>query len=226
MGNTNLGLRRRRPLRVVGAAVTCAALATAAAGCGGNSSSGGGGASASGPTVTVWSWRSQDAPVWNDVQQALNKQGTHVRIDFRAVTPTSYDAVLRTAMNGGKGPDIFYDRAGLGTMTYAAANLIRPLDNVVDYSTLQPSSLTAVKYQGHNYGVPFAVQTMGVFYNKDVFDKYNLHEPQTWDEFIGLLRTLKGKGVTPMYVMGVQQWLLALQIDAVGASGMSGGVKM
>jgi multiple sugar transport system substrate-binding protein/raffinose/stachyose/melibiose transport system substrate-binding protein len=92
-------------------AVAGVAVAASLTGC---SSSGGG--SSSNATVTVWSWRSQDKPLWDTVAK-----DTGVKINFRSVTATSYDSVLQTAMNGGSGPDIFYDRAGSGTMTYGAA---------------------------------------------------------------------------------------------------------
>ena len=55
-------------------------------------------------TLTIWSWRSQDAGMWTKVQAALRKQGVNVTIDYRAVNPTSYDSVLQTAMDGGRGP--------------------------------------------------------------------------------------------------------------------------
>jgi multiple sugar transport system substrate-binding protein/raffinose/stachyose/melibiose transport system substrate-binding protein len=183
-------------------------------GCGASTSS------ATGPIVNVWSWRSQDAAVWQTVQKDLAQQGTNVQIKFRAISPTSYDSVLQTAMNGGSGPDIFYTRAGLGTQTYAAAKLIKPLDGTVNTSTISKAALGAAQYGGKTYGVPFAIQTMSMFYNKKILKDNGIAPPQTWGELLAAMKKLKGNGVTPMYVMGVQQWLLALQIDAIGASTM------
>lgn len=212
---------RRRPShrRMLGAAFTAAAIGAAAlAGCSGGS--GGGSHFAGAPTVTVWSWRSQDKALWNTVQSDLAAQGTKVNIDFRAINPTSYDAIVQTAMNGGKGPDIFYDRAGEGTETYAAAGMIKSLDGV-DTSDISPTALAAAQYQGKTYGVPFAIQTMAVFYNKTVLSSNGISAPTTWSGFLGAMQKLKSKGITPMYVMGVQPWMLGLQIDAIGASTMT-----
>ena len=213
---------RRRPRSrrtLLCAALAAATLGTAGlAGCSGGS---GGGTHYSGaPTVTVWSWRSQDKAMWNTVQTDLAAQGTKVNIDFRSISPTSYDAIVQTAMNGGKGPDIFYDRAGEGTQTYAAAGMIKSLDGV-DTSTIAPAALATAQYQGKTYGVPFAIQTMSVFYNKQVLSSNGISVPTTWSAFVGDMQKLKSKGVTPMYVMGTQPWMLGLQIDAIGASTMS-----
>lgn len=209
--------RRRR--RLLGAAFTAATIGAAGlAGCSGGS--GGGAQYAGAPTVTVWSWRPQDKPLWNTVQADLAAQGTKVNIDFRSISPTSYDAIVQTAMNGGQGPDIFYDRAGEGTETYAAAGMIKALDGV-DTSTISPTALSTAQYQGQTYGVPFAIQTMSVFYNKTVLSSNDISVPTTWSGFLSAMQRLKSKGITPMYVMGVQPWMLGLQIDAIGASTMT-----
>jgi multiple sugar transport system substrate-binding protein/raffinose/stachyose/melibiose transport system substrate-binding protein len=200
----------------------CAAAAFGAAGLAGCSGGSGGSTHIAGaPTVSVWSWRSQDKSMWNTVQSDLAAQGVKVNIDFRSINPTSYDAILQTAMNGGKGPDIFYDRAGEGTQTYAAAGMIKALDGSVDTSTIASSALATAQYQGKTYGVPFAIQTMAVFYNKSVLSAHNLSVPTTWSAFLGDMQKLKSAGITPMYVMGVQPWMLGLQIDTIGASTMS-----
>ena len=208
------------------AAATAAALAvvTGLAACGGPSGGGNSGtASVSGaPTVSVWSWRSQDAKLWKTVQADLAEQGTKVNIEFRAINPTSYDQVLQTAMNGGKGPDVFYDRAGYGTQNYAAAGMVKPLNGIVNTSAIPADALKTASYKGKLYGVPYAIETMSVFYNKSVLAKNHISVPTTWTGFLGAMRALKQHGVTPMYVMGVQPWMLALQIDAVGASTMPG----
>jgi len=195
-----------------GAALLVAAVAAAATltGCSSN------GSTNASPTITVWSWRSQDAPLWNTVSK-----DTGVKIDFRAITPTSYDSVLQTAMNGGSGPDIFYDRANVGTKTYGAANLAAPLDNIVNFSGVNKTALSAAQYKGKTYGVPFAIQTMELFYNKDILSKYNIPVPTTWNGLVSAMQTLKSKGVTPMSVMGTQQWLLALDEEAIEASSAS-----
>ncbi len=179
-------------------------------------------AQASSPvTVTVWSWRSQDAPMWQQIQQALQAKGENIHIDFTSKIATQYDAVLQTAMTGGKGPDVFYGRAGVGTVNYAAAHLIAPLSGKVNLSQVASSTLSSTQYQGKYYGVPFATQTMAIFYNKALFKQYHLSVPSTWAQLLKDCATLKANGVTPFYVMGIQQWLLALSMETIGASTVS-----
>lgn len=169
-------------------------------------------------TVSVWSWRSQDAPLWKQVQSALAANGTNVKIDFRAITPTKYDSVLQTAFDNGNGPDLFYGRAGEGTFRYAAAKFIAPVDSFLSFGGFVPASLAAVKWQGKDWGVPLDDEVMAVFYNKKTFAKYGVTPPSTWSQFMTLNKTLASHGVTPIYVMPIQTWMVALDLEAIGAT--------
>ncbi|MBC7115410.1 MAG: ABC transporter substrate-binding protein, partial [Pseudothermotoga sp.] len=44
--------------------------------------------------VNIWSWRSQDAEVWKQVEQELRKMGKDIKINFTAFAPTEYDAKI------------------------------------------------------------------------------------------------------------------------------------
>lgn len=59
------------------------------------------------------------------------------------------------------------------------------------------------------YGMPWAVSTVGVFYNKTMFDSFGLKVPTTMQEFVDLMGALKAKGVTPLSVGGRDGWPLA-----------------
>jgi raffinose/stachyose/melibiose transport system substrate-binding protein len=172
-------------------------------------------------TVTVWSWRDQDKEIWTKVEKALQDTGKDIKIDFRSVTATQYDASLQTAMNGGQGPDILTLRAGSGVAKYAEPNQIVALnDKVSGLEDFSEGALGQVSFNEKVYAVPFAVQTAQFFYNKDIFSKYGLSEPKTWDELIQIMETLKSNGVTPMSVSGREGWALNLIVDQVGATSL------
>lgn len=172
-------------------------------------------------TVQIWSWRSQDAPVWQEVQKEMNAQGIDVKIDFRSFLPTEYDSKVQVALQGGKGPDIVYSRRlpGQRTQSLIDAGLFLPIDGKVSLAHFNTSVLNFVKASnGKHYGVPFAVQVVGIFYNKDIYKKYNLKEPKTWDELVKNAEILKKNGVTPFFVPGKAGWALAMQHAMTGVS--------
>lgn len=172
-------------------------------------------------TVEVWSWRSQDAPVWQDVEKQLNAQGVDVKIDFRSFLPTEYDSKVQIALQSGKGPDIIYSRRLPGKRTQALidAGLLIPIDDSLDLSHFNNSVLNFIKAtDGKHYGVPFAVQIVGIFYNKDLYAKYGLKKPQTWGELVENAKILKKNGVTPFFAPGKAGWALAMQHAMCGVS--------
>lgn len=170
-------------------------------------------------TVSIWSWREQDEPLWAAVEKKLQEKGEKIKIEFRGVKSTEYDATLKTAMNGGEGPDIITSRAAHAVVTYASAKQYEPLDGkVTGLKDFAPGTLSQVSYDGKVYAVPFAVQTAQFVYNKEIFAKHGLKEPETWDELIKLLQALKAKGETPLFIPGREGWALNLYIDQIGAT--------
>ena len=60
-----------------------------------------------------------------------------------------------------------------------------------------PGVMDALEYQGKHYAVPTGISFVtGLYYNKDMFEKYGLEQPTTWDEFVDVLQTLKDNGET------------------------------
>lgn len=171
-------------------------------------------------TVTLWSWRMQDAPVWEKVEQELKKQGIDVNIEYSVYDPTQYDSKVNLALQTGTGPDLVYSRRlpGGRTQSLIDAGLYLPLNEYISLDNFPQASVNAVTSNSKIYGVPFAVQVVGIFYNKKIYDKYNLSEPKTWDELIKNAETLQKNGVTPFFVPGKDGWALAMQHAIAGVS--------
>ena len=178
------------------------------------------GAVAAQTTVTVWGWRAQDADLWTKVQAALQAKGEKIAIDYKVTIPTEYDSKLAVSLQGGSGPDIMYTRRLPGARTQALidSSYILPLDGKVDFKEIPDTSLSFIRSGGKTWGVPFANQVVGIFYNAEIFAKYNLKEPATWDELIKTCETLKKNGVTPFYVTNKDAWTNAMQNAMVGVS--------
>ncbi|MFC4585857.1 substrate-binding domain-containing protein [Sphaerisporangium corydalis] len=67
---------------------------------------------------------------------------------------------------------------------------------------------------GKKIFIPTNYYWWGVFYRKSQFEKWGAAEPKTWDEFIALCKTLKGKGVSPLALpLSDSSWLTASWFD-------------
>ena len=60
--------------------------------------------------------------------------------------------------------------------------------------------------QGRIYGVGAVNATSGIIYNKELFEKYNIEVPETYQEFLAVCDKLRRLGITPVGVGGSDLW--------------------
>ncbi|MFQ7551442.1 MAG: extracellular solute-binding protein [Blautia marasmi] len=58
------------------------------------------------------------------------------------------------------------------------------------------------------YLFPESLNCEFFLYRKDVFEKYDLEVPKTWDDFLNVCQTLKEKEEIPLIVAGKENWQL------------------
>lgn len=170
-------------------------------------------AGAAGKTeLTFWSWRTEDIDAYGKFIKVFEAKNPDIAVKFIAYKNTEYNTILATALQGGTGPDIAQLRSYGGMEALAAAGYLVPLDTTTVPGLAKfPKDLlkgATNRHDGKVYGVPFAIQTIQVLYNKAIFDKLGLKEPATWDEFLKLGATLKEKGYIPLANGGKDGWTL------------------
>ncbi len=73
------------------------------------------------------------------------------------------------------------------------------------------------KVDGKIYGIPMRINAKFMVYNKEIFKKYNLSEPTTWEEYLALCETLKSNGVTPLAFGNEFPWASAHYVGDMNA---------
>jgi len=148
--------------------------------------------------LNFWSWRTEDVAAYQSFIAAFEAENPDVRVTFTPYLNTEYNTIVSTALQGGGGPDIVHLRAYGGMEPLANAGLIVRLDDKVEaLAGFDPGILLGAtnRADGGVYGVPFALQTVKVLYNQDMFERLGLEEPSTWAEFLALGDALKASGV-------------------------------
>lgn len=118
---------------------------------------------------------------------------------------------LPAEMAAGNPPKIFSLFAGAGdAQKYAKAGRLLDLTPIIDELGLKDKFLSVLdpwSVDGKVYGLPIGGNTEGVFYNKELFAKYNLEAPTTWDALITAADTFKKNGITPIAVGSKAGWV-------------------
>lgn len=80
------------------------------------------------------------------------------------------------------------------TAVYVQKDLIEPLDsyfkNWPESDQFVESTLAPLRINGKLYGLPYNTNARAMVYRKDLFEKYNLSVPQTWEELIQTARKI------------------------------------
>jgi raffinose/stachyose/melibiose transport system substrate-binding protein len=169
-------------------------------------------------TLQVWSWRTEDVDAYNKMFDVFEKEHPDVTVEFKAFTNTEYDTILSTGLTEKNGPDVAQLRAHGGLQPVCEAGRLVALDDV-DVSGISDEVLEGARCQsdGKLYGVPFATQVLAVYYNKELFSKYGVEEPATWQDMVDAAEKLKKAGVTPFAVTGKDTWMLPIVHDVFTA---------
>jgi multiple sugar transport system substrate-binding protein/raffinose/stachyose/melibiose transport system substrate-binding protein len=120
------------------------------------------------------------------------------------------DILVRAA--GDSLPDVFSYWAGARTQFVVDAGALHPIDDMwardgLDNVVAKSVADSATMYNGQRYLVPFNYHYAGMFYNTQVMADAGVTEmPTTWDGFMALCETLKGKGVTPIALGSKNRW--------------------
>jgi multiple sugar transport system substrate-binding protein len=140
-----------------------------------------------------------------------------------------YSDALTTQIAGGKVPDVVW-MATEGLRLFASKGLLEPLD---EYITRDEAELSAyfdslpsgmldrwdklVAPDGKRYQLPSQFNTMGIWYNADLFKQAGVPEPKddwTWEDFHAAAEKLTvpgkvfGMHAVSSYFVGVLPWLL------------------
>ena len=155
--------------------------------------------------ITQWAWTDEVLKAFKD------KTGIEVIQDI-ILNPDNFKTARNSKLASGEELDIitadqtdpadFVKKGYLVDLSNEAwLKNFNPLmvEDMQKNKTLTPGKTYFVSYEGI---------FMGVWYNKDIFTKYNLKAPANWDEFLSVCETLKKNGVTPLVQGGKDLWPL------------------
>lgn len=169
-------------------------------------------------TLNFWTWRPEDTDAYNRLIAVFEKANPTIDVVLTAHKNTEYNTILSAALAGGAGPDVLQSRAYGGLEATAQSGYLEPLDaHLPELKKFDKSFLkgaTSIK-DGKVYGVPFAGQTLFVFYNKAIYKELKLTVPDTWDQFIANLEAMKKAGVQPLANGGKDGWTFEIMMGAM-----------
>jgi raffinose/stachyose/melibiose transport system substrate-binding protein len=172
---------------------------------GGKSDSGGSGKT----TLTIWQLNGKQ-----DVLDVIVKEYNAAHPEVQVV-PSYYDTdgikdACKVAASSRTLPDMWFNWGGSLGGFYAENNLVYDLKTYAQQhnwqSVFSPGATSLCTLSGKLAGYPISFNVLDVYYRKDIFAKYNLKVPATFEEFENVCAVLKQNGIVPISTGGQYGW--------------------
>ncbi|GAA1939242.1 ABC transporter substrate-binding protein [Kitasatospora viridis] len=154
-----------------------------AAGCSAGSNGGG---TASGPVqLTYRIWDASQQPAMQSIADAFHAAHPNISVTVQLTASSEYWTKMQADATSGSAPDVFWMN-GPNAQLYESNGILMPLSDKLTANGLSlsnyPSSLDSLySYKGTQYGIPKDFDTVGLWYNKKLFDAAGVKYPDaTW----------------------------------------------
>lgn len=142
-------------------------------------------------------WDPAQAPGMEAIIKEFERANPGITVEIQLTPWSSYWTTLRTSMRGGTAPDVFWMNA-VNIQLYASNGVLEPLSAHISRDGTpvgkHPKALVDIyAYEGTQYGLPKDFDTVGLWYNKALFDKAGVAYPDeswTWDDVRDAAREL------------------------------------
>jgi raffinose/stachyose/melibiose transport system substrate-binding protein len=162
-------------------------------------------------TVEWWHITTGDPgkTVFQGIADAYTTAHPNVKINITILENEAFKTKLATSLQSGEVPDLFQSWGGGIMAAQADAGALKDItaDIASWKDTINPGALSIYSYKGVQYGVPWDMGMIGVWYNKALFAKAGISAPPTtWDEYLADVGKLKAAKITPLAIAGKDMW--------------------
>lgn len=168
-------------------------------------------------TIIINSDTSDPAPkaAITKVVEQFNKDHADITAELNIYDHESYKTSIRNWLSS-EAPDVVFWYSGERMNTFVSKGLIEPISDVWKENGLgekMASTKPGVTFEGEQYGLPYTYYQWGVYYRKDLFEKYGIAESKTWEEYKAACATLKENGIAPIAIGTKNLWPTAGWFD-------------
>jgi multiple sugar transport system substrate-binding protein len=141
-------------------------------------------------TLSYAVWDKNQVPAMQQLATAFTQENPNITIDVQLTPWETYWTKMKAAATGGAAPDVFWMN-GPNYQLYATNGVLAELDekiaaDKVDLSAYPKALVDLYTVDGKHYGLPKDFDTVGLWYNKELFDAAGVAYPDatwTWDTF-------------------------------------------
>ncbi|OHD39141.1 MAG: hypothetical protein A2015_00650 [Spirochaetes bacterium GWF1_31_7] len=160
-------------------------------------------------TLTLFSYE----PVYNTIIQksvesfnTLHNKKLTVNIETVQYEP---HIILEQRLIEGKAWDLMMMPSYKTIQNFAGKGLLRDLTEYKASEAIYSVFKPGVSFENRVYALPYKANYYGIFYNRDIFKKYELTPPSGLDNLRDITSTLKKNNIDAFSISGNQGWVMA-----------------
>ena len=159
--------------------------------------------------ITFFQFKPEAQAYFQDLAHQFEEANPGIRVVVD--NPADPETALRTRLVKNDVPDVMTLNANGTFGEFASAKIFRDFSKDPVLEPVNPAYLSVIGAlgsgeKGEVNGVPFAANASGLLYNEELFAKYHVPVPTTFDGLIAAARKFKAAGVTPFYGMLADAW--------------------
>lgn len=144
-----------------------------------------------------------------EIKKDFEADHSNVVVDIEVLNPDQYRDKIKVLAASNELPDVGLTWSNGFAEPYAKGGQFAPLDDLIQkdfQDQFVPGTVESYAFDGKSYALPMEMNITYVFYNKEIFKKYNLEEPKTYEDLKKIGETLKKNGVIPATVGAKDGW--------------------
>ncbi|MGY5451823.1 ABC transporter substrate-binding protein [Agarivorans sp. MS3-6] len=168
-------------------------------------------------TLIINSDASDPAPkaAFEEIIADFEKEYPDIKVKYNLYDHEAYKTTIRNWLVTSP-PDVVHWYAGNRMKAFVDKGLFEDVSDIwqqndmaADFATAAP----AMTIDGKQWGVPYTYYQWGIYYRKDIFEKYGIDEPYLWEELLEASKILKENGVAPIAIGTKYLWTAAGWFD-------------
>jgi len=145
----------------------------------------------------------------NQIIKSYQDENPNVTIKQTVLDNEQYKNQLKVLSTSNKLPDVGVTWAAGFMQPYVDGNMFASLDDLMNGGLgdqFVAGTTDAFADDGSTYALPLEFNVAPIYYNKKIFDQYNLQVPETYSEFKQVVRTLSENGIAPIALGNRDRW--------------------
>lgn len=153
----------------------------------------------------------QNMEYFEQIVKEFEEKHPNIKIEMEAVADEPIKDKLRIVMGSDDQPDVFFSWSGEFARKFVRVGSVLDITDAFNSdsewnNSIMKAGIEPFTFDGKVYGMPFRINGKFFVYNTDLFERYNLKKPQTWQDFMDICETLKKAGITPIALGNQFPW--------------------